>query len=184
MEDFPDPQGLIAEINEGYKSLDLSSTTFSYPTSCSDTESQLFLIPNSFAHLPIKPIDSTSSATGTRPTLLTSHYNVYQNLFYPLEPALVESLVKAAIDEEKNTDISTWGETLKAWIAMMAGYLDVNNDILDMCEDVDAVEWFSFHFGRKYEAVSGPLDRRISKRLGSGREMSVDMRGNPVSVRK
>jgi hypothetical protein len=180
MEDLPDPQGVLAEINEGYKSLDLSSTTFNYPSSYPETEAQLFLIPNSFAHLPLRPIDSTSSATGPRPTLPVSHYNVYKNLFYPLERALVESLVKAAVDEERNTDVSTWGELLKAWIAMMVGYLDVNNDMLDMCEDEQAVEWFSVHIGRKYEAVSGPIDRRITKRLDSGKEMSVDMRGNPV----
>lgn len=63
---------------------------------------------------------------------------------------------------------------------MMVGYLDVNHNILDMCEDEQAVEWFSAHFGRKREAVSGPMDRRITKRLGSGKEMSVDMRGHPV----
>jgi hypothetical protein len=63
---------------------------------------------------------------------------------------------------------------------MMVGYLDVNNDILDLCENHRAVEWESVHFGRVREARYGPWDRRITKRLGSGKEMPVDMRGNPV----
>ena len=63
---------------------------------------------------------------------------------------------------------------------MMVGYLDVNNDILDMCEDERTVEWFSVHFGRKHEVISGPIDRRVTKRLGSGKEMPIDRRGNPV----
>jgi hypothetical protein len=105
---------------------------------------------------------------------------VYKNLFYPVEQALVENLVKAALEEEKNNDISPWAELLRAWIAMMGGYLEVNNDVLDMCEDEQAIEWFSVHFGRKHEVAYGPWDRRITKRLGSGKEMSVDMRGNPV----
>jgi hypothetical protein len=46
-------------------------------------------------------------------------------LFYPLERALIESFVKAAIDDEKDTNISSWGESLRAWISMMIAYLDV-----------------------------------------------------------
>lgn len=180
MQDLPDPQAVLAEINAGYRSLDLSSTTFNYPSRFSLEGTQLVLISNSFAHLPLRPIHSTSSATGPRPLLPTSHYNVYKNLFYPVEQALVESFVKAALDEEKDNDISPWAELLRAWIAMMGGYLEVNNDVLDMCEDEQAVEWFSVHFGRKHEVAYGPWDRRITKRLGSGKEMSVDMRGNPV----
>lgn len=29
---------------------------------------------------------------------------------------------------------------MRAWIAMMGSYLEVNNDVLDMCEDDQAVE--------------------------------------------
>jgi hypothetical protein len=36
------------------------------------------------------------------------------------------------------------------------------------------------NFGRKREAEVGPFDRRIIKRLGSKREMPVDMRGNRI----
>ncbi|KAJ6036476.1 hypothetical protein N7540_000755 [Penicillium herquei] len=60
----------------------------------------------------------------------------------------------------------------------MAGYLEVNNDILDAsgCSDQEAVEWFSVKYGRKHEEKFGPWDRRVSKRLGSGKDMPVDMR--------
>ena len=63
---------------------------------------------------------------------------------------------------------------------MMVGYLDIGNDILDTCEDQPAVEWFSAQFGRGHEATFGPFDRRITKRLGSGKEMPVDMRGHSL----
>jgi len=180
IEHLPDPQAVLTEINKGYRQLDLSSTTFNYPSRYSERKEQVLLIPNSFAHLPLGPVHSPSSARGLGQTSLTSHYDVYGNLFYPLERALIESFVKAAIDDEKDANISSWGESLRAWISMMVAYLDVNNDILDMCEDERAVEWVSVLFGRAHEAVSGPMDRRITKRLGSGKEMSVDMRGQPV----
>jgi hypothetical protein len=180
MEHLLDPQAVLAEINKGYRRLDQSSTTFDHPSHCSERKEQVVLIPNSFAHLPLAPASSTLDASGPRPTFPTSHYDAYGNLFYPLEEALTESFVKAAIDDEKDTNISLWGESLRSWISMMVGYLDVNNDILDACEDKQAVEWFSTHFGRAREAVYGPMDYRVTKRLGSGKEMPVDMRGRPV----
>ena len=70
---------------------------------------------------------------------------------------------------------------VKAWIAMMVSYLEVNNDILDNCADERVVEWYSTHFGRIHEAQYGGWDLRVSKRLGSAKEMPVDMRGNPIS---
>jgi hypothetical protein len=60
------------------------------------------------------------------------------------------------------------------------GYLEVNNDILDDCADGRAVEWYSTHFGRIHEDQYGEWDLRVSKRLGSGKEMPVDMRGTPI----
>ena len=64
---------------------------------------------------------------------------------------------------------------------MMQGYLEVNNDILDNCADEWAVEWYSMHFGRIHEAQYGGWDLQVSKCLDSGKEMPVDMRGNPIS---
>ncbi|KAJ5173531.1 uncharacterized protein N7500_001462 [Penicillium coprophilum] len=94
--------------------------------------------------------------------------------------ALVESFVKAIIEEEIDTSFSEWGESLRSWVSLMIGYLEVNNDILDICPDKQVVDWYSHNFGRIYEANFGPIDRRISKRLGSGKEMPIDMRGNPL----
>lgn len=105
---------------------------------------------------------------------------MYGNLFYPLEAALVESFVKGVLDDIDELGFSGWMLLLKAWIEMMRGYLEVNNDTLDNCADERTVEWFSTHFGRIREARHGPIDLRVSKRLGSGREMPVDMRGNPL----
>jgi len=55
----------------------------------------------------------------------------------------VESFVKAAIDEEKEVGLSAWGALLRAWVSMMTGYLEVDNDVLDHCLDKQAVEWYS-----------------------------------------
>ena len=62
----------------------------------------------------------------------------------------------------------------------MRGYLEVNNDIFDDCADVQAVEWYSTHFGRIHEDQYGEWDLQVLERLGSGREMPVDMRGNLI----
>jgi hypothetical protein len=40
---------------------------------------------------------------------------------YPLEQALVESYVKAAI-EETDTGFSAWGESLRPWVSPITGY--------------------------------------------------------------
>lgn len=110
----------------------------------------------------------------------TQQYEVHGNLAYPLEAALVESFVKAIIDDIEEAEYLTWWLLLNSWIAMMVSYLEVNNDILDNCADKQAKEWYSTHFGRIREVKQGPWDLRVSKRLGSGKELPVDMRGNPL----
>ncbi|KAI9759524.1 MAG: Golgi mannosyltransferase complex subunit [Chaenotheca gracillima] len=169
---LPDPEAAVRKIYKGYQRLDQSATTFKYPSCNAERQEPVFLVPNSFAHLPSWPPGSTSSST--------SQYEVKENLFHPLEHALVESFVKAALDAEKDDGINLWGSLLESWITMMVGYLDVNSDALDSCEDHRAAAWFSVQFGRKHEAEHGPWDRRVTKRLGSANEMPVDMRGNPV----
>lgn len=96
------------------------------------------------------------------------------------EQALVESFVKAAIDEETDAEVSACGESPSSWVSLMTGYLEVDNDMLDLCPDKQTVDWYSQNFGRIHETNFGPIDRRISKRLGSGKEMPIDMRGNPL----
>ncbi|KAI9668754.1 MAG: hypothetical protein M1831_000823 [Alyxoria varia] len=181
LERLPDPERTVSKLNEGYKNLDRSSTTFKYPSRLSGPQEQVVLIPNSFAHLPVWPFKSTLNPETSQAAFAESHYNIYGNLAYPLEQALTESFVKAAVDEGTDTsDISHWGELLRSWISMMVGYLEVENNVLDGCDDTRAVEWFSVNFGRKREAIHGPFDRRVSKRLGSGKEPPVDMRGHPI----
>ncbi|KAE8352271.1 hypothetical protein BDV28DRAFT_158026 [Aspergillus coremiiformis] len=143
MEDHPNPQQMLEEINAHYKRLDRSCAVFDYP-------------------------DGDPAEKGLQ----------------PLEQTLVESFVKAAIDEETETGFSAWGESLRSWVSLMTGYLDDDNDVLDHCPDKQAVEWYSHNFGRIHEANFGPIDRRVSKRLGSGKEMPIDMRGNPIYSRQ
>jgi hypothetical protein len=159
------------ELDAGYQ----STTWFNYPAlyNCTD---QVVLVLSSYAHLSVSTVTPIASAR----TLAVHEYNVYSNLFYPLERTLLESFVKVILRDGDGTTTSLWGYSLRASIAHMVGYLEVNNDAVDEYPDKEVVEWFSHHFGRKYELKFGSLDRRISKRFGSGREMPVDMRGHPV----
>lgn len=184
MEDHPNPQQMLEEINAGYKRLDRSCAVFDYPNGDpAGNGLQVYLFPNSFTHLPLGDIPRPSTEIPC--TATTKQFEIYGNLHYPLEQALVESFVKAAVDadkevEEDDADFSDWAESLRCWVSLMTGYLEVDNDILDHCLDKQAVEWYSTNFGRIREAKFGPMDRRISKRLGSGKELPIDMRGNPI----
>jgi hypothetical protein len=180
LESLPDPQAVIDEINSGYRRLDDATTTFDYPQNSLTSEleedmieyTQLTLLPNSFTHLP--PINDSQ---------YSGDYIVHDNMWYPCERALASSFVQTAIDDEDINQYSRWINVLKSWISFMIGYLDVNNDIFDDWDLLDerAKEWFSENFGRAHEEKYGPWDRRISKRLGSDKEMPVDARGNPVN---
>ena len=178
-EDLDDPEAALEQTNKGYSRLDRDCTSFKFPHYDEFfNSSQIFLVPNSFAHLSLDGINNTADMTNGKRLLET--YEVYDNLYFPLEATLVESFVKAAIDDSDEVGYSEWEQTVRCWISMMGGYLEVNNDILDNCADERAVEWYSTNFGRIREARFGPWDRRVSKRLGSGKEMPVDMRGNPI----
>ncbi|KAJ5210088.1 hypothetical protein N7491_009900 [Penicillium cf. griseofulvum] len=179
MENHPNPQQMLEEINAGYNRLDRYCAVFDYPRGDPAEKSlQVYLFPNSFAHIFEEDIPRSSSKI--RDAAPTKRYETYGNLHYPQEWALVESFVKAAIDEEREAGFSAWGESLRSWISLMTGYLEVDNDVLDHCQDKQAVDWYSHNFGRIREANFGPIDRRVSKRLGSGREMPIDMRGNHI----
>ncbi|EEH09396.1 conserved hypothetical protein [Histoplasma capsulatum G186AR] len=153
MENHSNPQQMLEEINAGYKRLDYSCAVFDYPQGDpAEKGLQMYLFPNSFAHIPLEDILHSSNNIAYPAT--TKQFDIYKNLCYPLERALVESFVKAVIDEETESGYSAW--------------------------DKQAVEWYSINFGRIHEAKFGPMDRRISKRLGSGKELPIDMRGNPI----
>ncbi|KAJ5558948.1 hypothetical protein N7461_002920 [Penicillium sp. DV-2018c] len=179
LEELPNPQQVLDDINAGYKRLDRSCAVFNYPQGDPAEKSlQLYLIPNSYAHVLRDDTPDPSTRIGDTAQTTPGRFQSYGSLHYPLEQALVESFVKVAIEEETETGFSAWGETLRSWVSMMTGYLEVDNDVLDMCPDKRAVDWYSHNFGRIREANFGPFDRRITKRLGSGKEMPVDMRGN------
>ncbi|EER43831.1 conserved hypothetical protein [Histoplasma capsulatum H143] len=164
MEDHSNPQRMLEEINAGYKRLDCSCAVFDYPQGDpAEKGLQMYLFPNSFTHIPLE--DNLHSSNNIAYPATTEQFDIYKSLCYPLERALVESFVKAVIDEETESGHSAW---------------EVNNDILDHCSDKQAVEWYSTNFDRIHEAKFGPMDRRISKRLGSGKELPIDMRGNSI----
>ncbi|KAJ5807390.1 hypothetical protein N7447_010846 [Penicillium robsamsonii] len=176
---LPDPEQAIEEVKREYQRLDNSTTTFEYPLNHHLAGSlRLTLAPNSFANLSIPDVIGDIKQNNVS----TKGYDIYRSICHPLEEALVESFVKCVIDDQndENAEFSGWGDRLSTWVAMMCAYLEVNNDILDSCADERAVKWFSVTYGRIHEERFGPLDRRVSNRLGSGREMPVDMRGNPL----
>ena len=72
-------------------------------------------IPNSFAHLPLGP------------AYTTNQYDKYNNILYPLEPALIESFVEAELDDGKEHSITSWGDSLRPWIYKVIGSLNITN---------------------------------------------------------
>ncbi|KAK2797869.1 hypothetical protein FQN51_008177 [Onygenales sp. PD_10] len=165
---LPDPEAVMREINKDYERLDRSCKTFNWPSHPRKRFEQVLLMPASFANLP-----------DFSPT--TAQYDTYGNIFYPQQRTLLENFIRAAIDEQNNAGFTTWTSSIEAWISMMVGYLGLKNDVLDDCLDEQAVTWYSTRFGRIYESKHGPFDRRVSKRLGSGKELPVDMSGRPLS---
>lgn len=178
MAQLPDPRAVLRQISEGYERVDHFCKSFNCPGHLSESFQQILLIPSSFAGL------SRSSATmdldTTKPSAVLAKYDAYDNILYPQQRTLLESLVRAAVDEENNSGFTDWAASIKAWISMMVGYLGLGNDILDDCVDEQVTTWYSTHFGRLHESKYGPFDRRISKRVGSGKELPVDMSGRPV----
>lgn len=172
--DHPDPQAVLRQVNEGYERVDSICKTFDCPSHSIDGFQQVLLIPNSFANLPIVVDAMLNSSTNAQ-------YNIYNNILYPQARTLLESLVRATIDEETSAGFTSWAASIGAWISMMVGYLGLENDVMDDCSDEKVLTWYSTHFGRLYESKYGPFDRRISKRLGSGKELPVDMSGRDVS---
>ena len=135
---LPDPQTALGEINKSYERLDRHCTPFQFPPHLSFSGDQIFLMPNSFVHLPLDNLDTTSDHSSQRTQ--SQQYEVHGNLAYPLEAALVESFVKAIIDGIEEAEYMPWRLLLNTRIAMMVGYLEVNNDILDDCADEQAKE--------------------------------------------
>ncbi|QSS63106.1 hypothetical protein I7I51_00163 [Histoplasma capsulatum] len=153
MQDHSNPQQMLEEINADYKHLDCSCAVFDYPQDDpAEKGLQMYLFSNSFAHIPLEDILHSSNNIAYPAT--TKQFDIYKNLCYPLEQALIESFVKTVIDEETESGHSAW--------------------------DKQAVEWYSTNFGQIHEARFGPMDRRISKRLGSGKELPIDMTENPI----
>lgn len=178
LDTLPDPESVLREIHSGYRSFDRASQTFNYPTQLPERTEQVFLIPNSFSHL-------TWDTAVTSPDVQPNEYDMYGNVLYPRERVLLESFVKAVLDEEgldgeSLLNVTSWSELLRSWISMMVGYLGIDNDVIEKFGDLRAAAWYSSHFGQLYESKNGPIDRRITKRVGSDKEMSYDMGGVPI----
>ena len=162
----PDPKALIAKINAGFGTLDKATQNFEYPGS----KKRLVLVPNSFAQLPIE-------TSGSK--LQSSKYDTFENVFFPLEAALIESFARCAV-RETGSAMTLWQSTLRGWISTSLTYLDIEDDILDACQQKEAVEWYSSNYGRDYHTQNGPTDYRVSKLIGSGKYVSVDSRGRAL----
>lgn len=178
--DHPDPRAVLRQVNEGYERVDSICKTFNCSMHLTGGFQQVLLIPGSFANLYIA-VDATAEVDTTSATLPELYYTKYNNILYPQPRKLLESFVRTAIDEETSAGFTSWAASIEAWISMMVGYLGLRNDVLDDCMDEKVLKWYSTHFGRLYESKYGPFDRRISKRLGSGKELPVDMSNRDIS---
>ncbi|RAH49730.1 uncharacterized protein BO95DRAFT_459696 [Aspergillus brunneoviolaceus CBS 621.78] len=123
----PNPQQMLAEINAYYHRVDRSCAVFDYPDDDpKDKDMQLYLFPNSFAQVfdgwqwQEAPRDETGATVAAA---AAQRYESYGNLHYALERALVESVVRAAVEEESATGFSAWGKDLRYWVAMMNGWV-------------------------------------------------------------
>ncbi|KMP05806.1 hypothetical protein CIRG_05487 [Coccidioides immitis RMSCC 2394] len=146
MAELPDPQAVLRQINEGYRRLDRSCKTFSCPNHLLESFEQILLIPSSFASLP------ELNATKQSAALTNAQYDTYGNILYPQQQTLLESFIRAALDEATNAGFTSWAASIRAWVSMMVGYLGLENDILDDCLDEHVATWYSTHFGRIHES--------------------------------
>lgn len=178
---LPDPDRVIREINLEFAALDRATTTLEYPEPVKRRGVQLVLMPASYTWLSASPaLNPVKSSIPTQSAL--SDYDVFENIRYPHERVLLESFIHVILAEKKPMEVNEWMETLGSWVGTIHAFLDVENDALDACPDVAVREYFSEKWGRGREAKYGPLDRRITKRLGSGREFAFDMRGCPLAA--
>ena len=177
---LPDPERVVREINLEYAALDRATTTLEYPESFKHRV-QLVLMPASYTWLSAAPaLNPLQSSIATQSAL--RDYDVYKNIHHPHERVLLESFIHVILAaENKPLEINEWLETLNCWVGTIHAFLDIDNDVLDDCPDNAVREWFSEKWGRGREAKYGPMDRRITKRLGSGREFAFDMRGRPLA---
>lgn len=97
MESFPDPQAVLDEVNKRYERLGHYCTLFQFSPHLPFSRSQIFLMPNYFAHLSLVNLGMTSDPASQKAQ--PKQYDMYGNLFYPLEAALVESFSKAVIHD-------------------------------------------------------------------------------------
>jgi hypothetical protein len=88
---LPDPDVATEEVQREYQRPDKSTVTFQYPINHHFARGlTLTLAPNSFANLLIPDVISDAK----QDTVSTKGYDIYGNICYPLEEALVESFVK------------------------------------------------------------------------------------------
>lgn len=78
---------------------------------------------------------------------------------------------------EKQIQVFLRGARHQGLVCIMTGYLELENDVLDDCPEGTTVEWYSHSISRVHEADFGPIHRHITRRLGPGREIQIDMRG-------
>ncbi|RAK79167.1 uncharacterized protein BO72DRAFT_506226 [Aspergillus fijiensis CBS 313.89] len=124
----PSPQQMLTQINAGYHRVDRSCAVFDYPNDDpkdKDMQLYLYLFPNSLAHVfdGWRWQEAPRHETGATVAAAAQRYESYGNLHYALERALVESVVRAAVEEESATGFSAWGEDLRCCVAMMNGWV-------------------------------------------------------------
>ncbi|KAJ5669409.1 hypothetical protein N7462_010479 [Penicillium macrosclerotiorum] len=155
MNEDPTPVEVVRRFNADNERIDLLSTMFTYPAEDPSIGAKLVLIQNSFACLPLHGSPSTPTPANPGPSVDTEKYDTHGTIIYPLEQVLLESFVRAAIDEEFEMGNSTWLVLLKTWITIMIRHLPVDKTILDDCADHTIPDWYRGQFGRMFDANGG-----------------------------
>jgi hypothetical protein len=117
-----DPDGVVADTYAAWAPLDNAARIFDYPEHKSQ---QVFLLPNSFACLPLKSMDDRDYESSQK-----VEFNSYSNVHHPSERASVESSVNCALLLE-SPEHTEWTSSLMVSIWTISRYLDIRNDIFD-----------------------------------------------------
>ncbi|KAK2591468.1 hypothetical protein QQS21_010844 [Conoideocrella luteorostrata] len=143
-------QNIYRSVVNGYRYLDQNSARFLFPVEQQSTSStaKVVLLPSSYAHLHLKSMSQNIARRD-------------DNIIYPDGAALLQSFVQTIVREPTP---GKWTSKLDMWsITYVYGELMLADDVLDLCDDEKAKDWFNDaiqRFGNGIDRVT------CTKRLG------------------
>jgi hypothetical protein len=108
---FDNPDHVVADVYADWAPPDNAASVSANPEA--NNEQLLFLLPNSFACLPLVPVSGKDDEAAHE-----AQFNSYGNIHRPLERALVESFVEYVLPLD-NPEQNRWGASLMSCIWIM-----------------------------------------------------------------